>query len=693
MRMANLVIVESPAKAKTIKKYLGKEYKVEASMGHLRDLPKSQFGVDVENNFEPKYISIRGKAALINKLKKEAKQSDKVFLATDPDREGEAISWHLAKLLGLDDTKPIRVTFNEITKNAVKQGVKNPRVIEQSLVNAQQARRILDRIVGYKLSPVLWKRVKTGLSAGRVQSVATKLIVDREEEINAFIPQEYWIIETKYAEGKKQFGAKFYGDKNGKIDLWCEADAQKVLDNIDGKDHVVSAVKTGEKRRNPAAPFITSTLQQETSRKLSFQARRTMSVAQELYEGVDIKGQGTQGLITYMRTDSQRVSAEALDSVRAFIKERYPAFLPAQPRVYKSRNHSQDAHEAIRPTNMELEPDKIKGSLTNDQYKLYKLIWERFVASQMESAVYSTMTVDIAAGDYIFRSSGQKVKSAGFTAIYEEGRDDKETDVEKNLPSLEKGDRLNLKKVDPQQKFTQPPPRFTEATLIKTLEENGIGRPSTYAPTITTILSRGYVAREGKSFYPTQLGEVTTKLLAENFNNVVDVEFTARMENALDQIEEEKRDWVEALREFYGRFAGELAAAEEKMGDFRVKIPDEISEVACEKCGRMMVYKLGKFGKFLACPGFPDCRNTKAITKETGVFCPACGGKVLVKTTKKGKTYFGCEKNPECAFMTWDEPLEEKCPKCQAMLLRKVKWNKEVYCSNAECGYKKENTK
>jgi DNA topoisomerase-1 len=687
--MSNLVIVESPAKAKTIKKYLGKGYQVEASMGHLRDLPKSQFGVDIEHDFEPKYISIRGKGELISKLKKEARHSEKVYLATDPDREGEAISWHLAKLLDLDETEPIRVTFNEITKPAVKQGIKNPRTISQNLVYAQQTRRILDRIVGYKLSPILWKRVKKGLSAGRVQSVATRLIIDRENEINAFVPQEYWTIDAKYTNGKKQFGAKFYGDKKGKIELSNQQDTERVLENINNKEHVVANVKRGEKQKSPPPPFITSTLQQETSRKLNFQARRTMSVAQELYEGVDIKGYGTQGLITYMRTDSLRVSEEAIGHVRNFISEKYPESLPPSPRFYKSKRSAQDAHEAIRPTNMELEPERIKASLSNDQYKLYKLIWDRFVASQMTNAVYTTITADIAAGDYLFRTSGQTVKKPGFITLYEESKDEKGTDVEKNLPDLAQGDVLKLKKIEHQQKFTQPPARYTEASLIKVLEENGIGRPSTYAPTITTILSRGYVVREGKSLKPTPLGEVTTQLLSENFKNIVDVDFTAKMENDLDKIEENGKDWVSTLRDFYAQFAEELKTAEEKLGDLHIKIPDEVSDVPCEKCGRMMVYKMGRFGKFLACPGFPECRNTKAITQEIGVACPLCGGKILIKKSKKGRKYFGCENNPTCTFMSWDEPLAEKCPQCQSMLLKKTKWKKEIYCSNSECSYER----
>lgn len=687
--MSNLVIVESPAKAKTIKKYLGKGYQVEASMGHLRDLPKSQFGVDIEHDFEPKYISIRGKGDLINKLKKEARQSEKVYLATDPDREGEAISWHLAKLLDLNETEPIRVTFNEITKTAVKNGIKSPRTIQQSLVNAQQTRRILDRIVGYKLSPILWKRVKKGLSAGRVQSVATRLIVDRENEIEAFVPQEYWTIEAKYSAGKKQFSAKFYGDKKGKIELTSQKDTEKVLTNITDKKHIVASVKEGEKQKSPPPPFITSTLQQETSRKLNFQARRTMSVAQELYEGVDIKGYGAEGLITYMRTDSLRVSDEAIGHVRRFISQKYPESLPEKARYYKSKSGAQDAHEAIRPTNMELTPDQIRGSLSPDQYKLYKLIWERFVASQMTNALYATMTVDIAAGDYIFRTNGQTVKKPGFTVLYEESRDEKGAEMEKNLPPLAPQEELKLKKIEHEQKFTQPPPRYTEASLIKVLEENGIGRPSTYAPTITTILSRGYVVREGKALKPTPLGEVTTRLLSENFQNIVDVDFTAKMENDLDQIEENDKDWVGTLKEFYGQFEADLKTAEEKMGDLHIKVPDEVSDVPCEKCGRMMVYKMGRFGKFLACPGFPECRNTKAITQEIGIPCPKCGGKILVKKSKKGKKYYGCENNPTCGFMTWDEPLKEKCPQCQSMLLKRTKWKKNTYCSNPDCSYEK----
>lgn len=692
--MTDLVIVESPAKAKTIKKYLGSGFTVEASMGHLRDLPKSQFGVDIENNFAPKYIPIRGKGPLIKQLKKQAKQSKKVYLATDPDREGEAISWHLCNLLDLDENAQIRVTFNEITKSAVKDGIKHPRQIEKNLVDSQQARRILDRIVGYKLSPLLWQRVKKGLSAGRVQSVATRMIVDREREIEAFIPQEYWLIDAKYSEGRKVFISHFYGDKKGKIELTCKEDADKVLSAIENQEHKVASVKRGQKQKSPAPPFVTSTLQQDASRKLNFQVRRTMMVAQELYEGISVKGFGLEGLITYMRTDSLRISKEAQESVRDYITEKYGTqYCPQKPRFYKTKAGAQDAHEAIRPTNMALEPDQIKNSLTNDQYKLYKLIWNRFVSSQMENAVYDTVTADIESGGYIFKLNGQAVKFPGYSIVYEETLDKKEDENKNSLPDIKQGDVLKVKSIDPQQKFTQPPSRFTEATLIKTMEENGIGRPSTYAPTIMTILSRGYVLREGKALKPTVLGQITTDLLCEHFPKIVDTAFSAQMEENLDEIEENRKDWVSVLDEFYQGFDASLKKAEESLGSLHFKIPDEESDVVCEKCGRKMVYKLGRNGKFLACPGFPECRNTKSIVVDTGVPCPKCGGKILVKRSKKGKKYFGCENNPTCDFMTWDEPLKEKCPKCSSMLLKRTKWKRDIYCSNPDCDYQRENKK
>ncbi|MGI6030217.1 MAG: type I DNA topoisomerase [Eubacteriales bacterium] len=691
--MSKLVIVESPAKAKTIERYLGKDFTVMASMGHLRDLPKSQFGVDVEHDFAPKYISIRGKGDLIAKLKKESKKSDMVYLATDPDREGEAISWHLSQLLGLPENQYKRVTFNEITKTAVTSGIKHPRAIDQDLVDAQQARRILDRIVGYKLSPMLWARVKKGLSAGRVQSVTTKLIVDREREINAFIPKEYWNIDVKYqAEGvRRPFAAKFFGTEQGRMELGDQAAAQQVLDAIAGKPHVVSKVKKGEKRRRPAPPFITSTLQQEASRKLNFQSRKTMSVAQELYEGVSLGRAGQVGLITYMRTDSLRLSAEAQAFAKDYILETYgQEFYPKTPNQYRTKSGAQDAHEAIRPTSAKFTPDKVKEHLSKDQYRLYKLIWDRFIASQMEAAVYNTQTVDVACNGYLFKANGQTVKFKGFTAVYEEGVDAAGEELQSNMPELTEGQTLLLKELTHEQKFTQPPARYTEATLIKALEEDGIGRPSTYAPTITTILSRGYVVREKKQLIPTMLGEVTTDLLSQNFAYIVDTEFTAKMESDLDSIEEGKKNWVDVLREFYGGFQHMLEEAEKNLGDLHIKIPDEESDVICENCGRKMVYKLSKYGKFLACPGFPECRNTKAITVPTGVACPKCGGMILERKSKTGKKYFGCEHNPTCDFMTWDQPMQEKCPKCGHMLLQRTKWKRDIYCPAEGCGYTRE---
>lgn len=691
--MSDLVIVESPAKAKTISQYLGKGYKVMASMGHLRDLPKSQFGVDVEHDFEPKYISIRGKGELIAKLRKEAKASKRVYLATDPDREGEAISWHLAQLLDLPEDQSSRVTFNEITKTAVKAGIKAPRSIDIDLVNAQQTRRILDRIVGYKLSPILWKKVKKGLSAGRVQSVATRLIVDREREIESFVPREYWNLTARYhgTNAKKCFNARFYGKKGKKTELKSADQVNHVLSALQGCAHVVSALKKGEKQRSPAPPFITSTLQQEAARRMNFQARRTMSVAQELYEGIDIKGVGFTGLITYMRTDSLRIAAEAQAAARSYITSQIgPEFCPETPRIYKSRKNVQDAHEAIRPAHIELLPETIKESLSHDQYRLYKLIWDRFVASQMANARYDTVSVDISAGDYTFKVNGQTLRFKGFTALYEESRDEKEEDeVQPNLPVLAVGDVLSLKELMPEQKFTQPPSRYTEATLIRTLEENGIGRPSTYAPTITTILARGYVVREGRQLKPTPLGEVTCDLLIEHFKDIVDVDFTAHMEEELDNIEAGKEDWKQMLHTFYNGFSTTLSVAEEKLGGVHFKVEDQVSDVVCDKCGRLMVYKMGRFGKFLACPGFPECRNTKAITVTTDIACPKCGANLVLRKTKSGTKYYGCEKYPECDFRSWDEPLKEKCPKCGGTLYRRTKWKKGVYCANKECGYER----
>ena len=680
----NLVIVESPAKANTIKKYLGKNYKVMASMGHLVDLPKSQIGVDLENNFEPKYITIRGKGELLSKLKKEARAAKKVYLATDPDREGEAISWHLSNILELDGNKDIRITFNEITKNAVKDSLKHARPINDDLVNAQQARRILDRIVGYKISPLLWKNVKKGLSAGRVQSVATKIICDREEEINKFIAKEYWTIAGEFSKenSKDKFIAKFFGNNEGKMEISSKEESDVVLNAIKNADYIVKNVKKGIKEKNPAPPFTTSTLQQEASRKLNFTTKRTMSIAQVLYEGVEIKGEGAIGLITYMRTDSLRISHEAGVACKAFLNENYPDYVPSYMPQYKTKNNAQDAHEAIRPTNVFLTPASVKDSLKPEQYKLYKLIWERFVASQMAKAVYDTINADIEANNYIFKASGIKIKFAGFTKIYEESTDDAKQE-ESMLPELTDGEKLKVLNIEPKQNFTAPPSRYTEASLIRAMEENGIGRPSTYSPTISTILDRGYVTKEQKALKPTELGEIVNELMTKHFTNIVDVDFTANMEKQLDEIEE-GRQWTDILNEFYGPLKKELSDAESNME--KVVIQDEESDVVCEKCGRTMVIKQGRFGKFLACPGFPACRNTKAIAVETGVKCPKCGGMILQKKSSKGKKYFGCENNPDCDFMTWDEPLKDKCELCGSIMLKNTfRGQKKIKCSNPEC--------
>lgn len=691
----NLVIVESPAKANTIGRFLGKDYKILASVGHVRDLPKSQIGVDVEHDFEPKYITIRGKGDVISKLKKEAKQAKNVFLATDPDREGEAISWHLANLLNIDEDEKCRITFNEITKNAVKNAIKSPRSIDMDLVDAQQARRVLDRIVGYKISPLLWKKVRKGLSAGRVQSVATRLICDREEEIENFSPEEYWTLIAKLHQQKSKtaFDAKFHGTQEEKIELKNEQQVNSILKEIDGKKYIVQKVKKSDKRKAPAPPFTTSTLQQEASRKLGFATKKTMIVAQQLYEGIEIKGVGAVGLVTYIRTDSTRISNEAQLEAREKIKGKYgEKYLPEEPRVYKNKSASQDAHEAIRPSHIDMEPDSIKTSLSNDQYKLYKLIWERFVASQMASAVYDTLSADIKVEKYIFKANGSKVKFPGFMAVYIEGRDEEADDDESNIPELIEGESLELKKVDPRQHFTQPPQRYTEATLVKVLEEKGIGRPSTYAPTITTILARGYVEKEKKFLIPTELGRIVTDIMKKHFEEIVDVQFTAQMEKKLDDVEEGEKEWVTVMKEFYTRFIDVLKEAEDQIGP--VEIPDEVTDILCEKCGRNMVIKHGRFGKFLACPGFPECRNARPILEEAGVKCPRCGGKVLIKKTRKGKKYLGCENNPTCPFMTWDKPSSESCPKCGNFLVKKFSGRKVLLkCSNENCDFEKASEK
>lgn len=689
--MSDLVIVESPAKAKTIKKYLGPGYEVVASMGHVRDLPKSKFGVDVENGFEPQYTDIKGKETLIKDLKKAAKNSEHVYLATDPDREGEAISWHLAHLLNLDLNENNRVTFNEITKTGVRNGMEHSRKIDLDLVNAQQARRVLDRVVGYKLSPFLWRKIRRGLSAGRVQSVAVRLIVDREEEIRAFKPEEYWTIDALLnAKGvRKAFPAKFHGKKGKKIDIKSEQQANGILEELNGAEYVVGTVKKGVRKKSPAPPFTTSTLQQEASRKLGFQARRTMKAAQELYEGIEVGEMGAVGLITYMRTDSLRISEEARTAATAFIQQRYGAeYLPDKPRFYKSKSNAQDAHEAIRPTMPDMSPEKVKAYLSSDQFKLYRLIWERFIASQMANAELDTVSADILAGDYVFKASGYSVRFNGFTVLYEEGKDE-ESESSEMLPPLSEGDSLKLKSIAGNQHFTQPPPRYTEASLIKALEENGIGRPSTYAPTITTILQRNYIEREAKQLKPTPLGEVTTQLMREHFKNIVDVDFTAKMENDLDEVEVGKVDYVDMLRKFYGDFSHTLDEAEKAMEGSRMKVPHEETDMVCELCGKKMVIKIGRFGKFLACSGFPECKNTKRIVQETGGLCPLCGGKVLEKKSKTGKKYYGCEHNPKCSFMTWDEPLKEKCPQCGSSLFKKRGKAGKIYCAKEGCDYER----
>lgn len=690
--MSNLVIVESPAKAKTIQKYLGPGFEVVASMGHVRDLPKSKLGVDVENGFTPQYLDMKGKEDVIKDLKKRAKKSECVFLATDPDREGEAISWHLAQMLHLDLNADNRVAFNEITKNGVQSGMANPHRIDLDLVNAQQARRILDRLVGYKLSPFLWKKVKRGLSAGRVQSVAVRLIVDREEEIRAFVPKEYWSIDAKLRSphSTKQFMAKLSAVDGEKIEIENEAQAQLLLQRIEQAQFVVTAIKKRVTKKQPAPPFITSTLQQEASKRLGFQSKRTMNAAQELYEGVDIDGMGAVGLITYMRTDSLRISADAQKAAADYIKAEYGEnYLPDKPRVFKTRKNAQDAHEAIRPTMPEVTPAQVKKNLTDDQYKLYKLIWERFIASQMANALLDTISVDIDAGGCLFKASGYSVQFDGFTVLYEE-KNEGEEENQKMLPLLAMNDVLKVITIDGNQHFTQPPARYSEATLIKALEENGIGRPSTYAPTITTILARMYVEREGKQLRPTALGEVTTQVMKEHFKHIVDADFTAQMETELDNVEQGTTDWVSMLQTFYEDFAATLTTAEEAMDGKHVKIPDEETDIVCEQCGKNMVIKIGRYGKFLACPGFPECRNTKQIMQETGGFCPKCGQKVVQKKSKRGRTFYGCCGYPDCHFMTWNLPVEEKCPQCGSTLFQRGgKTNGTLVCEKEGCGYER----
>jgi len=684
----DLVIVESPAKAKTISKFLGKNYEVKASVGHIKDLPKSKLGIDIDNNFEPEYITIRGKGPIIKELKNEAKKAGKVFLATDPDREGEAISWHLANILELDENQKNRIEFHEITKNAILNAIKNPRTINKALVDAQQARRVLDRLVGYKISPLLWKKVKKGLSAGRVQSVATKLICDREKEIEKFVPKEYWSLDAILTKNKTKIIASFYGENNNgkdlKIELNTKEQVDEIISKIKNEKFIVQDIKKGKKSRNPNPPFTTSSLQQEASKRIGFSTKKTMMIAQQLYEGVDIKGEGTVGLISYIRTDSTRISDEALKSVKNYIinefGEKYLG--TANKSNTNKKKDIQDAHEAIRPTSVMRTPSMVKDSLKKDQYKLYQLIWERYVASQMGPAIYETHSIKIKAGNYIFKVAGSKIIFEGFLKVYNSIDDEKDI----LLPELEVGEVLNLKEIDPQQHFTQPPPRYTEASLVKTLEELGIGRPSTYAPTISTILSRGYVVLDKKVFKPTELGIVVTDLLKEYFKGIVSEEFTAEMEKQLDKIEEENADWRKVIEYFYKDFSKELEVAEREIS--KIEIQDEVTDIVCDKCGRNMVIKTGRYGKFLACPGYPECKNTKPIVQEIGVKCPECGSELVERTSKKGRKFYGCIKYPECSFVSWDKPLNEKCPKCNNILVeKKLKNGVEKKCINSKCEF------
>ncbi len=743
--MNTLVIVESPHKANTIKGFLGKGYKIKSSKGHVRDLPKSKLGIDIENNFEPQYINIRGKGELINELRKEAKNADRVFLAADPDREGEAISWHLANVLNLDPAKTKRITFNEITKNTVKEAIKHPRDIDMNLVNSQQTRRILDRIVGYKISPFLWKHIKNGLSAGRVQSVATRIVVEREQEINDFIPEEYWVIPAIFVTEKNEsFKAKFFGINGKKKELSCEADVKKVIDAISGNQFKVASVKRALKQRKPAPPFITSTLQQEANRKLSFQSQKTMLIAQELYEGVNIGEKSTHGLITYMRTDSLRISDEAREAAKAVIVGQYGnEYYPKTPNQYKLKKNAQDAHEAIRPTDPSITPEMIKGKVTADQYKLYKLIWDRFIASQMSAELLDTVTADIEAGGCFFRANGHNVKFRGFAAVYGDISDEL-TDEESGdmLPELSEGEIVTPSEISPEQKFTQPPSRFTEGSLVKVLEDKGIGRPSTFTATITTIISRGYIRREGKFLIPTELGVVTTETMKKAFSHIVDYNFTAEMEEDLDRIEEGSADYIAVIRAFYGPFEEQLQEAEKTLGSDRVEIPKVETDIICEKCGAVMIEKTGRYGKFAACPNYPRCKNTKPLEapaaqpaeqpepqkntevvadekcpncgndmvlrkgphgnffacrnypeckttipyrRDSGVTCPDCGKRIMIKQTKSRKTYYACEDYPNCSFSSWDVPTERRCPKCGEPVLKK-KTREFYYCKN-NCGW------
>lgn len=690
--MSDLVIVESPAKAKTIKKYLGGNYEVIASMGHVRDLPKTRLSVDIKKKFAPKYEIIKGKEKLVEELKELAEKSDKIYLATDPDREGEAISWHLAYILGLPLDDNNRVEFNEITKNGVTNGMAHPRSINIDLVNAQQARRILDRLVGYKLSPFISQKIRRGLSAGRVQSVAVRIIVDREEEIRKFKPEEYWTIDAKFIPkgSRKSFSASLYSDANGKIKIENQEQAEKIEQDLADAEYMITKVKHGTRRKTPAPPFITSTLQQEASRKLGFQSRRTMKVAQELYEGVDIEGMGATGLITYMRTDSLRISDVAKEEAAQYILNRFgEKFLPAKPRVFKTKSNAQDGHEAIRPSMPSLSPEDVKASLTSDQFKLYNLIWNRFMASQMSDCIQKTTQAEISAKEYIFKASGYYVDFEGFTTLYVESKD---TEEEKStqLPPLEKDMPVKCKELKKNQHFTQPPARYTEASLIKALEEYGIGRPSTYAATITTITSREYVKREAKTLYPTELGEVMTNLLKERFPKIVNYKFTAQMEEKLDEVEHGQEEWVELLDEFYSDFDKTLKKAKEEMEGVKLQLKEDQTDIICDKCGRQMVVKVGRYGKFIACPGYPECKNVLKFVEKTGVKCPKCNSDVIVKHTKKKRVFYGCSNYPECDFVSWNEPVNERCPQCGGILFKKKGKKPKLYCATEGCGFEKE---
>lgn len=683
-----LVIVESPAKAKTIERYLGKKYKVRASLGHLRDLPRSQMAVDVENNFEPRYITIRGKGPILQDLKKEAKKAKKIFLAADPDREGEAIAWHLANALGVDLDSECRVVFNEITKDAIKESFKQPRKIDMDLVDAQQARRVLDRLVGYSISPLLWKKVKKGLSAGRVQSVALRLVIDRENEIKEFVPEEYWTITGEFEKAKKNFEAQFYGNATEKMKLENEEDVKAVMATMKGKNFNVNRVVKKERKRNPSPSFTTSSLQQEAARKLNFRAKKTMMLAQQLYEGIAVGKEGITGLITYMRTDSTRISETAKQDTVKFIEEKYGAEFVTKAAAAKQSKKSQDAHEAVRPTSVMRTPESLKSILSRDLYRLYKLIWDRFVASQMSPAVLDTVMAELQNGEAVFRANGSQVKFSGFMKVYVEGTDDKTEDKDNILPEMTQGDKVKAVTIEPKQHYTQPPPRFTEARLVRSLEELGIGRPSTYAPTLDTIQKRGYVTLDAKRFIPTELGEIVHSLVLEFFPDILNIEFTAKMEHDLDSVEDGDVEWKKIIAEFYKDFETNVQVAENEME--KVKIKDEPAGEDCELCDSPMVFKLGRYGKFMACSNFPECRNTKAIVKHTGVTCPTCKkGEIVERKSKKKRIFYGCERYPECEFVSWDKPIERPCPKCSSLLVeKKVKKGVQINCVN--CDYKEE---